>query len=481
MTGLSFLLQCVLAGVFVAIAALSLQLVVLGYFRLFRAAPRVRVPLLPDEALPRVLVQLPVCDEGPLAVRVAAAAARLDWPRDKLEIQVLDDGRNGDPGELVRNVASVVPEGVNLGVLRRNDRSGFKAGNLAFGLTHSDAPYVAIFDADFVPPTDFLRRTVPALVADQGLAYVQARWAHANRTKNWLTRAQGMLLDSHFAVEQEGRFRAGLPMSFNGTAGVWSRAAIDNGGGWTGDTLTEDLDLSMRCVMKGWRSAMLSDVEVPGELPETAAAWRAQQARWTKGHAQTARKLLPAIWASDMPLWKKGAMMLQMCQFAFYSLAFTSAVISLTLMYMGVVYLKSVSLLGLSVSGLGLIASTGYLYLGQAMLGRERLPCIARSIALAVVFPSGLILANTRATYEAFFSSQMTFHRTLRPGERYAGGWRGGPELVIGLLLPVFAFTEQAWSAPFFFFAVTGLVSIGAMGLSGSTNPPLRREIRPGK
>jgi cellulose synthase/poly-beta-1,6-N-acetylglucosamine synthase-like glycosyltransferase len=481
MTGLSLILQCMLAGVLVVIAALSLQLVALSYFRLYRTAPRLRKPVLPDEALPRVLVQLPVCDEGPLAVRVAAAAARLDWPLDKLEIQVLDDGRTGNPDDLVRAIASVVPQGVNLKVLRRGERSGFKAGNLAYGLKHSDAPYVAIFDADFVPPTDFLRRMVPALVADQGLAYAQARWGHANRTKNWLTRAQGMLLDAHFSVEQEARFRAGLPMSFNGTAGVWSRAAIDDGGGWTGDTLTEDLDLSMRCVLKGWRSALLGDVEVPGELPETAAAWRAQQARWTKGHAQTARKLLPVIWASGMPLWKKAAMTLQMIQFAFYTLAFVSAAISLTLMYMGVVYILSVSLLGLSVSALGLLASTGYLYLGQAMLGRERLPCIVRSIMLAVVFPSGLILANTRATAEAFFSSQMTFHRTLRPGERYAGGWRGGPELVIGLLLPIFAFTEQAWSAPFFFFAVTGLVSIGAMGLSGSAETLSRREIRPGK
>jgi cellulose synthase/poly-beta-1,6-N-acetylglucosamine synthase-like glycosyltransferase len=477
MTGLSLILQFALAGVLCLIAALSLQLVVLGYFRLFKERPRVRMPQLPDEALPRVLVQLPVCDEGPLAVRVAAAAARLDWPRDKLEIQVLDDGRKGNPEELVRAIMSVVPEGVNLKVLRRGDRTGFKAGNLAFGLAHNDAPYVAIFDADFVPPTDFLRRTVPALVADSGFAYVQARWGHANRTKNWLTRAQGMLLDAHFAVEQEGRFRAGLPMSFNGTAGVWSRAAIDNGGGWTGDTLTEDLDLSMRCAMKGWRSAMLSDIEVPGELPETAAAWRAQQARWNKGHAQTAAKLMPAIWASGMPLWKKAAMTLQMGQFAFFALAFLSAAISLTLMYMGVVYLLSVSLLGLSVSALGLIASIAYLYLGQAMLGRERLPCIARSIALAVVFPSGLILANTRATCEAFFSTEMTFHRTLRPGERYAGGWRGGPELAIGLLLPIFAFAEQAWSAPFFFFAVTGLVSIGAMGLTGSGQIMPQRKI----
>ncbi len=481
MIGLSLILQCLLAVVLVAIAVLSIQLVVLGYFRLFRPAPRVRMPVLPDEALPRVLVQLPVCDEGPLAVRVAAAAARLDWPLDKLEIQVLDDGRRGDPAEVARNVMSVVPEGVNLKVMRRGEHSGFKAGNLAFGLQHSDAPYVAIFDADFVPPTDFLRRTVPALVADQGLAYAQARWGHANRTKNWLTRAQGMLLDAHFAVEQEGRFRAGLPMSFNGTAGVWSRAAIDNGGGWTGDTLTEDLDLSMRCSMKGWRTVMLSDIEVPGELPETAAAWRAQQARWTKGHAQTAQKLLPKIWASDMPLWKKAAMSLQMCQFAFYTLAFFSAVISLTLMYMDVVYFMSVSLLGLSVSALGLVASAGYLYLGQKMLGRERLPCIARSIGLALIFPSGLVLANTRATYEAFFSTRMHFHRTLRPGERYAGGWRGGPELIIGVLLPIFAFSEQAWSAPFFFFAVTGLVSIGGMGLSGSTSSLPRRELPPGK
>jgi cellulose synthase/poly-beta-1,6-N-acetylglucosamine synthase-like glycosyltransferase len=296
--------------------------------------------------------------------------------------------------------------------------------------------------------------------------------------KNWLTRAQGMLLDAHFAVEQEARFRAGMPMSFNGTAGVWNRDAIDDGGGWTGDTLTEDLDLSMRCAMKGWRSALLSDVEVPGELPDTAAAWRAQQARWTKGHAQTARKLLPAIWASAMPLWKKAAMSLQMIQFAFYTLAFLSAVISLALMYMGVAYIMSVSLLGLSVSALGLIASTAYLYLGQVMLGRERLPCVARSIALAVVFPSGLILANSRATFDAFFSSQMNFQRTLRSGERYVGGWRGGPELVAGLLLPIFAFAEQAWSAPFFFFAVTGLVSIGVMGLSGSTAALPSREIR---
>src|SRR5690242_17165375 len=305
MEGLSLILQSALACVLVLLALLSVQLAMLGILRVYRSAPRVRVPLLPDEALPRVLVQLPVCDEGALAVRVATAAARLDWPKNKLEIQVLDDGRFENHEALVSAIRQAVPADVNLSILRRGERTGFKAGNLAFGLVHSDAPYVAVFDADFVPPRDFLRRMVPALVSDPGLAFVQARWTHANRERNWLTCAQGLLLDSHFAVEQEARFRAGLPISFNGTAGVWNRRAIDQSGGWTGDTLTEDLDLSMRCTMRGWRAALLSDVEVSGELPESAAAWRAQQARWTKGHAQVARKLLPQILASGLPWWKK--------------------------------------------------------------------------------------------------------------------------------------------------------------------------------
>jgi cellulose synthase/poly-beta-1,6-N-acetylglucosamine synthase-like glycosyltransferase len=476
MSGLSLILQFALATVLVTLALFSAQLGGLSLLRYFKPARRVRVPLLPDAALPHVLVQLPVCDEGPLALRVAAAAARLDWPRDRLEIQLLDDGRVEGHEALLAAARASVPDGLKLSVLRRGERAGFKAGNLAFGLKHSEAPYVAIFDADFVPAPDFLKRTVPALMADQGLAFVQTRWGHNNRERNWLTRAQGFLLDSHFAIEQEARFRAGLPFSFNGTAGVWSRAAIDHAGGWTGDTLTEDLDLSIRCTLKGWRSAMISDVEVPGELPETAAAWRAQQARWTKGHAQVARKLLPAIWMSTLPAWKKAAVTLQICQFAFYTLACASAAISLTLMAMGVVYLQAVAELGLAVTALGLTASVSYLYAGQAILRRTSEPCLAQSLLLAVIFPSGLILSNTRATFEAFSNASMVFTRTQRAGEAYAGGWRGRPELAAGLLLPVFAIAEQAWSAPFFAFAAAGLLSIGAMGWSG-TGKVSAREI----
>lgn len=480
MHGLSLALQFALCCVLVAVSTLSAQLAVLAWVRVFRKSPKLARAALRDDELPHVLVQLPVRNEGLLAVRVTEAAARMDWPKDRLTIQLLDDGDDGNHADLVRDAMAVTPEGVKLDILRRGDRTGFKAGNLAFGLKHCDAPYVAIFDADFVPPPDFLRRTLPVLVADPGLAFVQARWGHANRNANWLTRVQGLLLDSHFAVEQEARFRAGLPISFNGTAGVWSRAAIEEGGGWTGDTLTEDLDLSMRCMMQGWRAAMMPELTVPGELPQTAAAWRAQQARWTKGHAQTARKLLPQVWTSDMPLWKKAAMTLQMCQFAFYMLAFASAAISLTLMYMGVVYYSGVALLGLIVTALGLCSSIGYLYLGQRMLGLHREPRLYRALLLAVVFPSGLILANTRATFEAFFSTRMDFNRTTRVGEKHAGGWRGVPELIAGVLLPIFAFAESNWSAVFFFFAVSGLVSIGIMGASG-TGDPVRQRITPGE
>jgi cellulose synthase/poly-beta-1,6-N-acetylglucosamine synthase-like glycosyltransferase len=479
---LGYILSSCLALILIAVSMLSVQLAALAWVRVFRAAPKVPMAQLSESELPHVLVQLPVCNEGYLALRVAAAACALDWPRDRLTIQLLDDGTEENHAALAAGLAGLTPAGVNLQLLRRGTRNGFKAGNLAFGLSHSGAPYVAIFDADFVPPPDFLKRTVPALVADNGLAFVQARWGHNNRNLNWLTRVQGLLLDSHFAVEQEARFRAGLPMSFNGTAGVWNRAAIENGGGWTGDTLTEDLDLSMRCVMQGWRAAIISDLVVPGELPPTAAAWRAQQARWTKGHAQCARKLLPMVWASAMPLCRKVAMTLQMCQFAFYTLAFTSAAISLFMMSVGLPPYPAVAILGLIVTFLGLSCSVGYLWLGQRMLGQEHAKKLYRALVLAVVFPSGLILANTRATFEAFFSNRMDFTRTLRAGEIHAGGWRGAPELMVGLFVAAVALAESAnWSALFFVFAVSGLVSIGAMGAASGAGVPMRHRITPGE
>ena len=476
---LGYSLSAALAIVLVAVCTLSMQLAMLGWLRVTRKRPDLRTLEMPEAELPHVLVQLPVCNEGAVALRVAAAACALDWPHDRLTIQLLDDGNEDNHAVLAESLPAIVPDGVDLRLLRRGDRKGFKAGNLAFGLSHSDAPFVAMFDADFVPAPDFLRRTLPVLLADDGLAFVQTRWGHANRNKNWLTRVQGLLLDTHFAVEQEARFRAGLPMAFNGSAGVWNRLAIEQSGGWAGDTLTEDLDLSMRCVLQGWRSAMLDDLEVPGDLPETAAAWRSQQARWTKGPAQCARKLLPSVWDSALPVWKKIAMTAQMCQFAFYILAFSSATISLFMMTMGIKPYPAVTILGLVVTFLGLAVSLTYLWLGQRMLNRHHESRLIPSMILAVVFPSGLILANTRATLEAFFSSRMDFVRTMRPGEIQKGGWRGVPELVAGTFVAALAFVESNWAALFFFFAVSGLVSIGAMGAIAPRVQPQR--ITPGE
>ncbi|HEX4273306.1 MAG TPA: glycosyltransferase family 2 protein, partial [Rhizomicrobium sp.] len=461
---LGYSLSAALAIVLIAVCILSCQLAMLGWLRISRKRPVLALAQMPESELPHVLVQLPVCNEGAVALRVAEAACAMDWPRDRLTIQLLDDGNEDNHAVLAQSLPAIVPADVKLNLLRRGDRKGFKAGNLAFGLSHSDAPFVAMFDADFVPAPDFLRRALPVLLADSGLAFVQTRWGHANRNTNWLTRVQGLLLDSHFAVEQEARFRAGLPMAFNGSAGVWNRTAIEQAGGWAGDTLTEDLDLSMRCVLGGWRSAMLDDLEVPGDLPESAAAWRSQQARWTKGPAQCARKLLPRVWESALPVWKKAAMTAQMCQFAFYILAFTSATISLFMMSVGIKPYPAVTILGLVVTFTGISVSLSYLWLGQRMLGRHGERRLIPSLLLAVVFPSGLILANTRATLEAFFSNRMDFVRTMRPGEIQKVAWRGVPELLTGVFVATLAFAESGRAALFFFFAVSGLVSIGTMG-----------------
>ncbi|MEZ6185589.1 MAG: glycosyltransferase [Planctomycetota bacterium] len=269
---------------------------------LLRRAPRAPRPPEP-RVWPRVTVQLPVFNEATCVRRLLEAVARLDYPREQLEVQVLDDSTDETRELLEELVHDLRARGLDVALLQRDDRVGFKAGALAAGLAQARGELIAIFDADFVPGPDFLRRAVPHF-ADPELGLVQARWGHLNREQNLLTRIQAMALDAHFRVEHHARSRSGRFFNFNGTAGVFRRAAIEDAGGWSADTITEDLDLSLRAQLCGWTFRYLDDLVVPAELPSTVAALRVQQQRWTRGGAQTARKLLPALWrAGDFP-WR---------------------------------------------------------------------------------------------------------------------------------------------------------------------------------
>jgi cellulose synthase/poly-beta-1,6-N-acetylglucosamine synthase-like glycosyltransferase len=249
---------------------------------------------------PTVTVQLPLFNEATVVERLLETVAHIDWPRDRLEVQVLDDSTDETQELARRKVEELRARGLDARYVGRSDRSGFKAGALAKGLETARGEFVAIFDADFLPGCDVLKRTIDYFT-DRKVGMVQVRWGHLNRDYSLLTRLQSMLLDGHFVIEHTARHRSGRHFNFNGTAGVWRRAAILDAGGWQHDTLTEDLDLSYRAQMKGWRFVYLRDVTAPGELPVEMAAFKAQQHRWAKGSIQTGLKVLPRIWRSDLP------------------------------------------------------------------------------------------------------------------------------------------------------------------------------------
>jgi cellulose synthase/poly-beta-1,6-N-acetylglucosamine synthase-like glycosyltransferase len=249
----------------------------------------------------RVTVQLPVYNEKNVIERLIESVCRLDWPRDKFEIQVLDDSTDETSKIIDACCLRYRQEGIDIHCLRRKDRSGFKAGALKEGVSTAKGELIAIFDADFVPNSDFLLRTVPYFKDDR-LGLVQARWAHLNQHDSLLTELQAFQLNVHFTIEQTGRWNAGYFSQFNGTAGVWRKECIEDAGGWQADTLTEDLDLSFRAQMNGWQCLYLENVTAPAELPADIASLKSQQFRWMKGGAETARKLIPSVWTSGRSL-----------------------------------------------------------------------------------------------------------------------------------------------------------------------------------
>jgi cellulose synthase/poly-beta-1,6-N-acetylglucosamine synthase-like glycosyltransferase len=263
--------------------------------------------VLAEEELPHVLLQIPVFNEPLVTEQSLRCVSQLDWPKNRLHIQLLDDSTD-ETSERAEIVAQELrSQGADIQHVRRTDRSGFKAGACAHGLTLSDAPFIAMLDADFRPPPSWLKRTVPFLVKNPNVGFVQSRCEFSNFQKNWLTRAQGLVQDGHFLVEQRSRAHAGWLFQFNGTGGIWRRATIEDAGGWSDYSLCEDLDLTVRAALNGWKGIFVSEPPIPGQVPEGLRDFRRQQRRWSNGFVQVAQKTVIPLWRAPWTLTERVA------------------------------------------------------------------------------------------------------------------------------------------------------------------------------
>jgi len=471
----------VLGAYFVTVSLLSifglhrLALVLLYYWHRGKAAA-ITLPV-PDEDCPTVLVQLPVFNERFVVERLIDAIAALDWPRDRLVIQVLDDSTDDTVEIAQAAVAAWRARGLRISHETRIDRKGFKAGALAEGLRRNNAPFVAIFDADFIPPADFLRRVMGTLVQDDGVGMVQARWTHINREQSLLCRAQAILLDGHFIMEHGARFRSGRFFNFNGTAGVWRRQAIDDAGGWSHDTLVEDLDLSYRSQMAGWRFVYRQDIEVPAELPEDARAFKSQQHRWAKGSIQAARKLLPVVWRAPLDLRHKLEATFHMGNNLAYPLMVALLVVLPVALHVRV---RGSLLVGLAVDLPIFVFATLNLVVFYALSEKEvggwrgfwtRLPLVPFVLALG----ASLTPNNARAVSEALMGQDSPFVRTPKSGGGDAARYRlplnlqTAFELLFGAyysLTLLYAISRGFWLAvPFVGLFALGFLQLGVGSL----------------
>ena len=435
--------------------------------------------------LPRVTVQLPIYNERHVAERLIDAVARLKYPRDRFEVQVLDDSTDETSSVAARAVDRWRRRGVAIQHICRKTRDGFKAGALREGLQEATGELVALFDADFIPPSDFLERAIVPF-ADPGVGVVQARWGHANRNYSLLTRAQALLLDAHFILEHGGRYRGGCFFNFNGTAGIWRRAAIEDAGGWQDDTLTEDLDLSYRAQLAGWRFVLLADVVVPAELPVEMNAFKTQQHRWAKGSIQSCRKLLPAVLRARVPLRVKLEAALHLTANVNYLL-----VLALSVLIVPAIAVRTGSAGGaerlwidaLFFASAAVSVSTFYGVSQRAIGGPWWLRL--RDLPAVIALGLGLSVNNAVAVVQAFSGRTGEFRRTPKYGltegvashtagtgdsrYRLASRWQPFVELAFGAwftVAVVWAFAAGAYvMVPFLAFFFCGFFYTGGMSL----------------
>jgi cellulose synthase/poly-beta-1,6-N-acetylglucosamine synthase-like glycosyltransferase len=394
---------------------------ILLYFRYRHRAPRLDRRF---ERLPRITVQLPIYNELYVVERLIDSVSRLDYPPERLEIQVLDDSTDETSETARRRVALWRSRGVDIRYLHRESRTGFKAGALAAGLGDATGEIVAIFDADFVPGTSFLKDTVHYF-KDPGVGMVQARWGHINSDYSTLTRVQALLLDAHFVLEHGGRNRSGCFFNFNGTAGLWRRRAIEEAGGWQHDTLTEDVDLSYRAQLRGWRFVFLPQVVAPAEIPVSMIAFKSQQHRWSKGSIQTARKLLPRILASPLPLRVKVESTFHLtANFAYPLMVLLSLLMFPSMLLRFDMGFSEMLLLDLPLFFLATASVTSFYVVSQRELHsdwKRRLKALPALLALGI----GMCLSNARAVFEALAGRETDFVRTPKYRiESAADQWR---------------------------------------------------------
>jgi cellulose synthase/poly-beta-1,6-N-acetylglucosamine synthase-like glycosyltransferase len=394
------------------------QLVWLYYRNRKRAQVSTAPPARFAEAdLPFVTIQLPIFNEQYVIDRLVDACCRMDYPRDRFEIQVLDDSTD-ETQDVAAGIVQRYAEGTEgllpqpIQYIHRTDRHGYKAGALDAGLNTARGELVAIFDADFVPPADWLRRVVDQF-ADPAVGMVQTRWTHLNRNYSFLTQVEAILLDGHFVLEHGGRSRAGVFFNFNGTAGMWRRKAIEEAGGWQHDTLTEDTDLSYRAQLKGWQFRYLQDVECPAELPIEMTAFKTQQARWAKGLIQTGKKILPRVLHSDAPWHTKLEAWYHLTANISYPL-----MIVLSTLLMPAMIIRSwqgiwqMLLIDFPLFMASTFSISSFYLVSQKELFPRRWYRTFLYLPFLMALGVGLTITNTKAVLEALFGVQSAFART---------------------------------------------------------------------
>jgi cellulose synthase/poly-beta-1,6-N-acetylglucosamine synthase-like glycosyltransferase len=441
---------------------------------------------------PRVTVQLPIYNEMYVIKRLVRAVAQLDYPRDRLQIQVLDDSTDESTWLARALVDHYRRQGLDIALVHRRDRQGFKAGALANGLITAKGEFIAILDADFVPAPDFLKRTVAHLVADPRLGFVQTRWSYLNADYSSLTLAQTIALDGHFVVEHLARNRNGLLMNFNGTAGVWRTEAIKDAGGWQSDTLTEDVDLSFRAQLAGWQARYLPEVEAPAELPPQMAAFKRQQARWATGAAQCLVKLAGSLLRGESAARSEGGP----TQRTIPGLSWPARLESLLHLSVWIAHPMSLVLLLLLVPMLlGQIPVTlnltmfwlmalGPIFayaLSQRHLHADWKRRMIASMPVLALIGTGLALSNTVAIARGLLARNRTFQRTPKfhiegRGDRWAGNryalsfeWTVVGELLLALYalgaVVVAVVAGNYFAVPFLLLYVGGYGYVGLYGL----------------